>query len=412
MVKSTHFIGQPMYGLLINMIDKQKVMDFSKNVGGEKYIKSFDAWQHLLIMLFAVIKRLDSLREITVATYPEIRKFNHLGMTSLPRRSTISDANARRPDIVFEAVYRDLYKTYKDELSADSRKRQVPKWLNRLQIMDSTTISLFSNLIFKGVGRHPKTGKKKGGIKVHTIIHANEEVPSDIQFTSAATHDSFMLKPSHYGKGDILAVDRAYIDYEKFEEMSQNGVIYVTKMKKNLKYGIEDEAFVMNTDGLMKYKIQNVTFEKHVKDGDDIIHRARIVTYVDIKKSKAKLVSLLTNDMSMEAEEIVEIYRKRWEIELIFKQLKQNFPLKYFYGESSNAIKIQIWVTLIANLLLMVIQKRIRNKSWSFSGLATIIRITLMYYINCYTFLEEPEKDWNLILEEAKERPPLPSLFD
>jgi len=394
------------------MIDKQKVMDFSKNVGGEKYIKSFDAWQHLLIMLFAVIKRLDSLREITAATYPEIRKFNHLGMTSLPRRSTLSDANARRPDIVFEAVYRDLYKTYKDELSADSRKRQVPKWLNRLQIMDSTTISLFSNLIFKGVGRHPKTGKKKGGIKVHTIIHANEEVPSDIQFTSAASHDSFMLKPSHYGKGDILAVDRAYIDYEKFEEMSQNGVIYVTKMKKNLKYGIEDEAFVMNTDGLMKYKIQNVTFEKHVKDGDDIIHRARIVTYVDIKKSKAKLVSLLTNDMSMEAEEIVEIYRKRWEIELIFKQLKQNFPLKYFYGESSNAIKIQIWVTLIANLLLMVIQKRIRNKSWSFSGLATIIRITLMYYINCYTFLEEPEKDWNLILEEAKERPPLPSLFD
>lgn len=401
-----------MYGLLINMIDKQKVMDFSKNVGGEKYIKSFDAWQHLLIMLFAVIKRLDSLREITAATYPEIRKFNHLGMTSLPRRSTLSDANARRPDIVFEAVYRDLYKTYKDELSADSRKRQVPKWLNRLQIMDSTTISLFSNLIFKGVGRHPKTGKKKGCIKVHTIIHANEEVPSDIQFTSAASHDSFMLKPSHYGKGDILAVDRAYIDYEKFEEMSQNGVIYVTKMKKNLKYGIEDEAFVMNTDGLMKYKIQNVTFEKHVKDGDDIIHRARIVTYVDIKKSKAKLVSLLTNDMSMEAEEIVEIYRKRWEIELIFKQLKQNFPLKYFYGESSNAIKIQIWVTLIANLLLMVIQKRIRNKSWSFSGLATIIRITLMYYINCYTFLEEPEKDWNLILEEAKERPPLPSLFD
>ena len=412
MVKSTHFIGQPMYGLLINMIDKQKVMDFSKNVGGEKYIKSFDAWQHLLTMLFAVIKRLDSLREITAATYPEIRKFNHLGMTSLPRRSTLSDANARRPDIVFEAVYRDLYKTYKDELSADSRKRQVPKWLNRLQIMDSTTISLFSNLIFKGVGRHPKTGKKKGGIKVHTIIHANEEVPSDIQFTSAASHDSFMLKPSHYGKGDIIAVDRAYIDYEKFEEMSQNGVIYVTKMKKNLKYGIEDEAFVMNTDGLMKYKIQNVTFEKHVKDGDDIIHRARIVTYVDIKKSKAKLVSLLTNDMSMEAEEIVEIYRKRWEIELIFKQLKQNFPLKYFYGESSNAIKIQIWVTLIANLLLMVIQKRIRNKSWSFSGLATIIRITLMYYINCYTFLEEPEKDWNLILEEAKERPPLPSLFD
>ena len=107
-----------------------------------------------------------------------------------------------------------------------------------------------------------------------------------------------------------------------------------------------------------------------------------------LKKKKPKLISLLTNDMDMPSEEIIAIYRKRWEIELLFKQLKQNFPLRYFYGESANAIKIQIWVTLIANLLLMIIQKRIK-RSWSFSGLATMVRIMLMYYVNCYTFLEE-----------------------
>ena len=115
--------------------------------------------------------------------------------------------------------------------------------------------------------------------------------------------------------------------------------------------------------------------------------------------------------MDMPSEEIIAIYRKRWEIELLFKQLKQNFPLRYFYGESANAIKIQIWVTLIANLLLMIIQKRIK-RSWSFSGLATMVRIMLMYYVNCYTFLEEPEKDWAKMLEEAKEGPPEASLFD
>ena len=93
--------------------------------------------------------------------------------------------------------------------------------MDKLQIIDSTTISLFSNLIFKGVGRHPKTGKKKGGIKVHTVIHANEGVPSDIKFTSAATNDSFMLKPSTLNKGDIMTMDRVYIDYEKFEEFTQ-----------------------------------------------------------------------------------------------------------------------------------------------------------------------------------------------
>ncbi len=115
--------------------------------------------------------------------------------------------------------------------------------------------------------------------------------------------------------------------------------------------------------------------------------------------------------MTMEVEDIIAIYRKRWEIELLFKQLKQNFPLKYFYGESANAIKIQIWVTLIANLLLMIIQKRIK-RPWSFSGLATIVRIMLMYYVNCYTFLEEPEKDWAKMVQETKQISTEPSLFD
>ena len=167
----------------------------------------------------------------------------------------------------------------------------------------------------------------------------------------------------------------------------------------------------MSPCSLMEYRVQVVEFKKHIKDGENIRHNARIVTYVDLTKKKPKVISLLTNDMDMDMEDFIAIYSKRWEIELLFKQLKQNFPLRYFYGESANAIKIQIWVTLIANLLLMIIQKRIK-RPWSFSGLATIIRIMLMYYVNCYTFLEEPEKDWAKMIQEAKEIPPEPSLFD
>ena len=411
MNKGTHFIGQPMYGQLIFLLDKSKILRFSREKGGERYVKHFDAWQHLLIMLYAVIKRFDSLREITDSMFPESRKFLHLGIRMMPRRSTLSDANARRPESIFEATYRDLYATYRSELSSDSRKRQVPKWLNRLQIIDSTTITLFSNLIFKGVGRHPKTGRKKGGIKVHANIHANECVPSDIRFTSAATNDSFMLKPSNYTAGDLLAIDRAYIDYAKFEELTRRGVTYVTRMKKGLVYTVERDTMHMSPQGLMEYRVQHVTFTKRAKDGEDIVHHARIITYADIRKTRARLVSLLTNDMDMEAGDIVAVYRKRWEIELLFKQLKQNFPLRYFYGESANAIKIQIWVTLIANLLLMVMQKRIK-RSWSFSGMATMFRIMLMYYVNCYTFFEEPEKDWMAILEKQESPPNEPTLFD
>ena len=411
MSKGTHFIGQPLFGQLISLLDKSKILKFSREKDGERYVKHFNAWQHMVIMLYAVIKRFDSLREITDSMFPEARKLAHLGINMMPRRSTLSDANARRSESIFEATYRDLYATYKDELSSDSRKHKTPQWMERLQIIDSTTITLFSNLLFKGIGRNPKSGKKKGGIKVHANIHANEGVPSDIKFTSAATNDSFMLKPANYTSGDILAFDRAYIDYAKFEELTRNGVIYVTKMKKNLVYAISDDTMYMTSDGKMSYRIQYVTFTKCVKDGEDIVHKARIITYVEIKKTRAKLISLLTNDMEMPIEEIVEIYRKRWEIELLFKQLKQNFPLRYFYGESSNAIKIQIWVTLIANLLIMVLQKRIK-RPWSFSGLATMVRIMLMHYVNCYTFFEEPEKDWLAILKSNESAPPEPMLFD
>lgn len=409
MGKSTHFIGQPLYSQVIKLLDKSKILQISREQCGEHYTKRFTAWIHLVVMLYAIIKRFDSLREITTSLLADTNKLSHLGITFKIGRSTLADANKRRPERIFENIYRDLYARYRDELISDSRKRQRPKWMDRLQIIDSTTISLFSNLIFKGVGRHPKTGKKKGGIKVHTVIHANEGLPSDIKFTSAATNDSFMLKPSTLNRGDIMAMDRAYIDYEKFEELTQRGVTYVTKLKKSLKYAIDKDVIYQTPDGLMEVRFQYVTFSKQIKGGDTITHNARIVTYVDLRKHK--LVSLLTNDMDSDPNEIIDIYRQRWEIELLFKQIKQNFPLKYFYGESENAIKIQIWVTLIANLLLMVMQKRLTRR-WSFSGLATMMRITLMYYVNFYSLFNNPEKDWEQMLSSIESSPPKPTLFD
>ena len=409
MGKSSHIIGQPMYGQVIKLLDKSKILQISQEQGGEHYTKRFTAWIHLVVMLYAIIKRFDSLREITTSLLADTNKLSHLGITFKIGRSTLADANKRRPERIFENIYRDLYARYRDELISDSRKRQRPKWMDRLQIIDSTTISLFSNLIFKGVGRHPKTGKKKGGIKVHTVIHANEGLPSDIKFTSAATNDSFMLKPSTLNRGDIMAMDRAYIDYEKFEELTQRGVTYVTKLKKSLKYTIGKDVMYQTPNGLMEVRFQHVTFSKQIKGGDTITHNARIVTYIDLRKHK--LVSLLTNDMDSDPNEIIDIYRQRWEIELLFKQIKQNFPLKYFYGESENAIKIQIWVTLIANLLLMVMQKRLTRR-WSFSGLATMMRITLMYYANFYSLFNNPEKDWERMTSSIEGSPPMPTLFD
>ena len=401
MSKSRNFFGQPIYGQLIKSLNRDKIVEISRKHGGEKYVKSFDGYTHLLTMLYAVIQRFDSLREIETSMTAEVRKLHHVGIDNVPKRSTLSDANARRSEKFFEEVYRDLYASNRDILSSDSRRNGTEEWIKRLRIIDSTTITLFSNVIFKGVGRHPKTGKKKGGIKVHAVIHANEGVPCDVQFTSAATNDSFMLAPSHYNHNEIVALDRAYINYAKFEYLTDKGVVYVTKMKKNLNYEVLVYCMHQNPQGLMEYREQVVVFRK-----DDINHIARIITYLDIKKGKRpKLISLLTNDFDMPLETIVAIYRRRWQIESLFKQIKQNFPLRYFYGESANAIKIQIWVTLIANLLLSVLQSTLQRR-WSFSGLATIVRIVLMYYLNLEKFLNQPDADLNCMLIEASESPP------
>ena len=290
MGKSTNFFGQPIYGQLIKSLDREKIVEMSRKHGGERYVKSFDGYTHLQTMLYAVIQRFDSLREIETSMTAEVRKLHHVGIDTVPKRSTLSDANARRSEKFFEEVYRDLYEANKDILSSDSRRNGSEEWIKRLRIIDSTTVSLFSNTIFKGVGRHPKTGRKKGGVNVHAVIHANEGVPCDVQFTSAATNDSFMLAPIHYKRDEIAAMDCAYINYAKFEELTDRGVVYVTKMKKNLNYEVLVDCMHQNPQGLMEYWEQVVVFRK-----GDVNHIARIITYVVIKKGKQpKLISLLT----------------------------------------------------------------------------------------------------------------------
>ena len=214
-----------------------------------------------------------------------------------------------------------------------------------------------------------------------------------------------MLAPSYYQHDTIVAMDRAYINYEKFEELTARNVVYVSKMKKNLNYEVLEDCMDMTPEGKMEYREQVVVFRK-----GDISHIARIITYVDIKKGRQpKLVSLLTNDFDMTLETIVAIYSRRWQIESLFKQIKQNFPLRYFYGESSNAIKIQIWGTLIANLLISLLQSSL-ERNWSFSGLATMVRIVMMYYLNMQNFFNKPDADLKIMLEQASESPPEESI--
>ncbi|MGL4248399.1 MAG: IS4 family transposase [Lactococcus garvieae] len=399
MSKNTHFTGQPLYSQLLSLVNKDKIANISRNGNHDRYVKKLDGYSHFVILLYGVLMRHDSLREIVIGMLSEANKLQHLRIDYMVKRSTLSEANNRRKSEFFEQIYFSLYHKYKESL-ADSCVNK--DWEKLLHILDSTTISLFSNVL-KGAGRNPKHGKKKGGIKVHTVLKADEGVPHSILYTSAATHDHVMLSKLKLTGGSFLAIDRAYIDYKVFQQLTEDGVFYVTKMKKNMRYKQLEGHFRMNPSGLAELSDHIVEFEK-----DEIKHTSRRIEYWEVKKKHSSV--LLTNNFDLDPLEIIEIYHRRWQIESLFKQLKQNFPLKYFFGESVNAIKTQIWITLIANLLLSVIKKRVKRE-WSFSNLVTMVRQTLMYYINIYSFCENPEKAWIDIINKRNLSPPQLSLF-
>ena len=165
-------------------------------------MKRFDGYQHLVVMLFGILKHFDSLREL--------------------------------------------------EIGMKTQTHEPKDWEKLLYMMDSTTITLFDNIL-KGVGRHPKSGKKKGGMKVHTVMKYHVGVPMVVQLTSAAKHDHYLLKEVHLPKDSTLAMDRGYVDVAQFQRLTEEGVCYVTKMKKNLKYEVLKSVTYINAEGLVTH---------------------------------------------------------------------------------------------------------------------------------------------------------------
>ena len=411
MGKDSHFTGQPVYSQVLRLLDKERILQISRATkGSEAYVKRFDGYQHLVVMLFGVLKHFDSLRGLEIGMKAEARKLGHLGLDYLARRSALAEANIRRPQAFFADVYAYLLKKYSKFL-ADSRPpkryrgqtREPKDWEKLLYMMDSTTITLFDNIL-KGVGRHPKSGRKKGGMKVHTVMKYQVGVPMVVQLTSAAKHDRYLLKEVHLPKDSTLAMDRAYIDIAQLQRLTEEGVCYATKMKRNLTYGVLDSVTYVNPEGLVTHVDQRVRFTR-----GKLAHEARRVEIFD---GGRRPVVLLTNSFDFSVGDIAEIYRLRWAIESLYKQLKQNFPLHFFYGDSVNAIQIQTWVVLIANLLITVLSRRIRRPC-AFSQVVTMARLMLMEYIDFIAFMENPDKTWDSILARAQSNaPPGPTLFD
>lgn len=420
MGKGTTFIGQPVLNQVVNLMSKDKINILADEKGTDRYTKHLDSYTHLVIMLYAVLTNSSSLREVVLGFESNVSRMGHLGMDYLVRRSTLADANKRRAPAFFEAVYDYLYRLYEPVLSDSRTKREL---LDKLYVMDSTTISLFSEIL-KGVGRNPENGKKKGGIKAHTIIKYDIDIPMMVDYTAAAVHDHEQMgKILSLPSGSYIAFDMGYVDYYLWEQMTESGIKYVTRQKDNAKYRVVETRKAEGKD-ILSDEVIEVDYDKEierpitpeelshrrgrrpksgiimVKERKKGVHRCRrIVKRTDDGKGT---VAFITNDFDLSAEEVCELYRRRWSVETLYKKVKQNFPLKYFLGDNENAIKIQIWVTMIAYLLMKVLQHKSKSKL-AFSNLVTTVRITICSYTDIVMLLNNPTVEWEAYQKRRRE---------
>ena len=386
MNKNRKFSGQPVIKQILSLLDDKIIYRTAKKYKSDRYTKKFTTYQHLVTMIYAVLSGFSSLRELTSIMLACEGKLSHLGLKDFPKRSTLSDANKRRKSEVFGEIYYLLLKKYSKFLSDSSPRKPVVK---NLKIIDSTTISLFSDIL-KGSGRNPINGKKKGGIKMHTMINVLEDVPSLVKFSSAATHDQIFLKSLELKQGSFVVFDKGYVDYQQYEQWSLEDIYFVTRQKNNAVYtSIKEFTLDENIDaGVLK----DEQIELLKKDRSPF--RLRRIAYWH--QPHKKVYEFITNNYQLPADKIVEIYKNRWQIETMFKRLKQNFPLKYFLGDNQNAIEIQIWVSLIIQLIMLVIQRGAKRK-WAYSNMVSVIRFHLMTYINLFKFLNNPDADWKYL---------------
>jgi hypothetical protein len=395
MSKSIHFFGQSVFGQLISLISRSDVQQKVKLYQSDRFCKGFTSWDHLLSMLFCGLGNCNSLREVSAAFLGLKGKTEHLGLKKIPRRSTLSDANKKRTPLFFEAVYYQLLKRYRRNIS-DSRFKD--RFGKELMIFDSTTISLFQSVL-RCVGRKPQSGKAKGGIKVHTLLNADEKVPQLIWYSDAAAHDAKFYDKIIFKSDCIYVFDKGYTDLWRFDKWTKSNIQFCTRLRDNATYETLEELEI--TDGVDQGVIKDEWIKLPLRRKGVILGYTRLRRIAFWDSEQNRLIVCLSNIENMQPDQITDLYKCRWQIELLFKQLKQNFPLKYFLGDNANAITIQIWCTLIVNLLLTVIKEKVK-RAWSFSNIVSFTRLHIFNHIHLISFFENPDRDWINVVESPQ----------
>ena len=353
---------------------------------GNKYVKSFTCWNHLLVLLFGQLSNRDGLRDLIVTLAPFKSAFHHLGFGKSVTRSNLSKANEVREVRIFQK--------FADRMVAIARQRRegIRDFFisNKVYAFDSSTISLCLSLYW-----WTKLHHGKGGVKLHELYDVKTDIPAFSIITDAGLHDSQVMDKIPYEEGSFYIFDRAYMVTEMLYVIHRAKAYYVVREKHKMVFEVvEDKAYNNPTTGVMADQVIVFTGNKTKKNYPE---RLRRVVFYD--KEGNRTFVFFTNNFDITAEEVAFLYKYRWRCELFFKWLKQHLRVKEFYGTSENAVKIQIYTAIIAYCLVAIVQVDLKLEMDTYDVLR-ILNVSLLTRMPLVDLLteackaEEEDKRW------------------
>jgi len=345
-----------------------------KQHDAEKHAKGMTCWSQFIALMFCQLGGARSLREIIGGLAASEGKLRHLGVTSAPCRSTLAYANQHRPWQLYKALFEQLVKVC--QLEAQTKRRKF-RFRHPVVSLDSTVIPLCLTIF--DWAAYTRT---KGAVKLHTVLDNRSFLPCFAVMTDGKTSDIQVARGLKFEAGTILVMDRGYEDHRWWEKLTQAGVFFVTRLKDSTSYGIAARRS-HSGDPILRDEVIIVEQKKGMKGP---LRLRRIEIWVQETKST---IAFVTNNFKLAAATIADIYRDRWQIELLFKALKQSLRIKTFIGTSENAVQTQIWTALIAMLLLRYLQLR-STWNWSLSNLVALLRHQLFVYRDLWDWINDP----------------------
>jgi len=339
--------GKYIFAQLTDFLPRRVFDRIVKEHNGNKYIRTFTCWNQMLCMVFGQLTSRDSMRDLMLSIEAHQSKYYHLGFGQTVTRRNLGKANEKRSYKIFEEFAYVLIEQARKSCYKSDFEIEVD---GNVYALDSTTIDLCLSVFWWAEFR-----KHKGGIKLHTLFDVKTSIPSFLYITNASVHDVNILDLIPYEMGSFYVVDKGYIDFSRLHKIHTQGSFFVTRAKSNMRFKRMYSRAVDKTTGVQCDQIGKLETYYAKKDYPDKLRR---IKYYDLEKNK--YLVFLTNNTDLKATEIALLYKKRWEVELFFKWMKQHLKIKSFWGTTLNAVKIQMYCAIIAYCLVAIVGNKLK----------------------------------------------------